>query len=151
MKRLTITRTIAATVTVLAVFLGLPLAGDVHGHRRLAYDYTLNEVVSASEQNLEHTLAPVRAAGGLNRETAEWARLKSMGEVMISAAHHHFVDADGINWKLYLVDSRMAHAYSRAGGQIVLSSAFFSRYQPDDAELAFIIGHEIAHVLCEHE
>jgi len=41
--------------------------------------------------------------------------------------------------------------FGKPADQIVLSAAFLERYQPDDAQLAFIIGHEIAHVLCQHE
>jgi prepilin-type N-terminal cleavage/methylation domain-containing protein len=54
-------------------------------------------------------------------------------------------------WRVFLHDGRTPEAYSRAGGQIVLSAGFLQRYEPDDAQLGFIMGHEIAHVLCQHE
>ena len=140
-------------VALLVLWIGvtIPSAGSVTDYRRVTYEYTVAEVIAAAEHDLESTLAPYRSAGQLNRETRALGRVRHAFAALIKVAMHERPDSRSLTWRVYLHDGRMPEAYSRAGGQIVLSAGFLERYDPDDAQLAFIIGHEIAHVLCEHE
>lgn len=118
---------------------------------RPGYDYTAAEVNAAAETDLELALAPFRLAGKLNRDTAEFARVQQLFARVVDAATQMSDLARDLDWAVYVHEGRLAEAYSRAGGKIVISARFLQHYRPNDAELAFVIGHEIAHALCEHE
>ena len=138
-------------LTALTIGLTIPSAGGLSDDLRVAYEYTSAEVIAATEKDLDLSLAPYKRAGALNRDTPDLVRVKDLSAALIKLAMHESELARNVRWRIYLHEGRLAEAYSRAGGQIVLSAAFLERYQPDDAQLAFIIGHEVAHVLCQHE
>ena len=135
----------------LTIGLTIPSAGGLSDDLSVAYEYTSAEVIAATEKDVDLTLAPYQKAGRLNRNTPDLVRVKDLSAALIKVAMHESELARTLGWRIYLHEGRLAEAYSRAGGQIVLSAAFLERYQPDDAQLAFIIGHEVAHVLCQHE
>jgi Zn-dependent protease with chaperone function len=138
-------------LTALTIGLTIPSAGGLSDDLRVAYEYTSAEVIAATEKDLDLSLASYKKAGRLNIDTPDLARVKDLSAALIKVAMHESESARTLGWRIYLHEGRLAEAYARAGGQIVLSAAFLERYQPDDAQLAFIIGHEIAHVLCQHE
>jgi predicted Zn-dependent protease len=138
-------------LALLIAALTFPTSGGVSNDGRAAYEYTSAEVVAAAEQDLQQSLAPYAKGGRLNRDTPELMRVKAVSAALIKAVRQNSPYAHRIVWRIYLHEGRLAEAYSRAGGQIVISIGFIERYQPDDAQLAFVIGHEMAHVLCEHE
>jgi hypothetical protein len=128
-----------------------PIADEVGEARRPAYEYSADAVDAAAANDLDLTLAPFRQAGKLNRATPELARAQRLFAQLVDGARQRSHLARKLDWALYLHDGKIAEAYSRAGGKVVISSGFLERYRPNDAELAFVLGHEVAHVLCEHE
>ena len=53
--------------------------------------------------------------------------------------------------RLEIVTSTHIDALSFAEGTIVLSEAFVTRLGLDDAQLGFVLAHEVAHILLQHE
>ena len=138
-------------LATLAIGLTIPSASGVADSSRAAYEYSSAEVIAATEKDLNASLASYRKAGQLNRDTPDLMRVKELSAALIKVAMQESELARSLGWRIYLHEGRFAEAYSRAGGQIVVSTGFLERYEPDDAQLAFVIGHEIAHVLCQHE
>lgn len=114
-------------------------------------EYTTEEIVAAAGPDLESSLSAFARAGVLNRTTPEFERVRAIFRRLTDIAKQRSALAQKLDWAIYVHEGRLAEAYSRAGGQIVISAPFLQRYRLNDAELAFVIGHEIAHVLCEHE
>eukprot|EP00026_Physarum_polycephalum_P009174 Phypoly_transcript_09287.p1 GENE.Phypoly_transcript_09287~~Phypoly_transcript_09287.p1 ORF type:complete len:431 (+),score=80.35 Phypoly_transcript_09287:89-1381(+) len=54
-----------------------------------------------------------------------------------------------INWEVRLIDSPVHNAFAIPGGKIFVFSGLLDVTQNDDG-LAFILGHEVAHVLARH-
>ena len=52
-------------------------------------------------------------------------------------------------WQYYVIDSKKANAFVLPGGKIFVYSGLF-KYAKTDAELAAVIGHEVAHALRSH-
>ena len=52
---------------------------------------------------------------------------------------------------LQVVQSERVDAFAVPDGRIMLSEAFVRAHAMDDAQLAFVLAHEAAHVLLEHE
>jgi len=77
--------------------------------------------------------------------------------------HHHFVahvtevarriieatNRPDINWEVRLIDSPITNAFAIPGGKIFVYSGLLGVTKNDDG-LAFILGHEVAHVLARH-
>jgi predicted Zn-dependent protease len=58
-------------------------------------------------------------------------------------------DPNKIPFSFYLVESKTANAFALANGTVLVYSPFFSILE-NEAQLAAIIGHEIAHATQEH-
>jgi predicted Zn-dependent protease len=77
--------------------------------------------------------------------------------------HHHFVshvtqiamriieatERPDIQWEVRLIDSPITNAFAIPGGKIFVFSGLLDVTKNDDG-LAFILGHEVAHVLARH-
>jgi len=58
-------------------------------------------------------------------------------------------EKENYNWKFVVLESDTANAYCLPGGKIVIYSEMF-KVLDNDAELAAIIGHEVAHAIARH-
>jgi predicted Zn-dependent protease len=56
-----------------------------------------------------------------------------------------------IELRLIVVRDEDTAAFSAPGGEIVISERFIDRHALTDAELAFVLAHEVMHVLLHHE
>jgi Zn-dependent protease with chaperone function len=74
------------------------------------------------------------------RADAILARLVDAGQPLTRDAHRHA-------WDVQVVARGVHDAEAFDGGQIRLSAAFVARLGLDDAELAMLLAHEVAHVL----
>jgi predicted Zn-dependent protease len=61
-----------------------------------------------------------------------------------------YVKRQGIQYRFNLIHSDTINAYSIAGGHIWVTTSMFDLIGEDEAELAGILGHEIAHVDSRH-
>jgi predicted Zn-dependent protease len=143
----------AILILLAAPMLGMTttVADGNANERRAAYEYTADETNAAARTDLDLALAPFRLAGKLNRNTPELERVRHLFAQLVDVAKRRSDFARTLDWAVYVHEGRLVEAYSRAGGRVVISAQFLDRYRPNDAELAFVIGHEIAHALCEHE
>jgi predicted Zn-dependent protease len=56
-----------------------------------------------------------------------------------------------LRWQLAIGTNPKEAAWALAGGRMYVSEAFIDEYSMNDDELAFVIGHEMAHALLQHE
>jgi metalloendopeptidase OMA1, mitochondrial len=55
----------------------------------------------------------------------------------------------GFNWEFVVFDSATPNAFCLPGGKVGVYSGLF-KYTANDAELASVVGHEIAHAIARH-
>lgn len=84
------------------------------------YQDTADEVNAAAEMDLGLALAPFRPAGGLNRDTPEFQRVRHLFARVIGVALQRSDLARKLDWALYVHEGRFVEAYSRAGGKIII-------------------------------
>ena len=53
-------------------------------------------------------------------------------------------------WRVAVIQSPEPNAFALPGNHIVVTTALISLYRRSDDELAAVLGHEVAHVVCRH-
>lgn len=90
-----------------------------------------------------------------SRDAAGQARVERVGRNIQHAVERYMADhgmADrlkGYQWEFHLVDDEAVNAWCMPGGRVVVYSALLP-VAKDDAGLAVVLGHEIAHAIAEH-
>lgn len=57
---------------------------------------------------------------------------------------------DDLNWEFNLIESDEKNAFAMPGGKVVVYEGLMNVINGEEAELAAVMGHEIAHVIAEH-
>jgi predicted Zn-dependent protease len=104
---------------------------------------------SAAEAYAEQ-LRQAKAEGKLNTDGALSRRVTAISERLIQQTVAFRQDARDWPWEINVLSSPERNAYAMPGGKIMVYSGLISALQLTDAEIAAVIGHEIAHTLREH-
>lgn len=80
------------------------------------------------------------------------AQIKRIGLNIVAAARKE--DRGGVlppaaQWQFAVIDDKSPNAFAMPGGKIGFNVGMFA-YAPTDDDIAVILGHEVAHVLCQH-
>lgn len=94
--------------------------------------------------------ATAASAGKLNSDVAMTARVKDISKRIIAQAKVFRPDAASWDWQVNVIDSDQVNASCMPGGKIVVYSGLIKKLDLTDAELAAVLGHEVAHALREH-
>lgn len=107
-------------------------------------------VQQGAAQAYQQELQEARTAGTLNRDAALLGRVRGISQRLIPHTATFRPDAPSWNWETNVLASKEMNAYAMPGGKIMVYSGLVERLKLSDAELASVIGHEIAHALREH-
>ena len=95
------------------------------------------------------------ASSQLSSDTKNTAIVKSVGQ-KLAAATERYLKANGLEselknfaWEFNLVKDKQVNAFCMPGGKIVVYEGLLTVAQTE-AELAVVIGHEIAHAVAKH-
>ena len=108
------------------------------------------EVDRAADQSYRKILSEAKAKGLLNRDPAELARVRAIGARLVPVTATFRADAPRWQWEINVIESGEVNAWCMPGGKIAVYSGLIDKLKLSDAELAAVMGHEIAHALREH-
>ncbi len=101
-------------------------------------------------QLYQQTLNEAKSQKALNVDAAQTARVRKISERLIAHVGAFREDARNWKWEVNVIGSDEVNAWCMPGGKIAVYSGFIDKLKPTDAELAAVIGHEMAHALREH-
>jgi predicted Zn-dependent protease len=78
------------------------------------------------------------------------ARIGAVFERVVRAADDLLPALDR-RWQLGVSVNPREEAWALPGGHVYISEAFIDAFEMDDAQLAFVLAHELGHVLLDHE
>lgn len=108
------------------------------------------EVEKGADVAYDQELDKARKQGALNSNSKMHQRVQTISQRLIPQTTVFRPDAKQWQWEINVQDSDDVNAYCMPGGKIMVYSGLIEKLQATDAELAAVIGHEIAHALREH-
>jgi predicted Zn-dependent protease len=138
-----------AAVALLACAAG-PAAADTLSYVPVGLSWSAAEVERATSGNLRAIVDKAEAMQQLGcRRHCE--RLQRVFEALTVQARGQSPHAAALHWSLTVVRSADVEALALPGGQVLISEDFVDRHTPTDEMLAFVLAHEMAHSVLEHE
>jgi predicted Zn-dependent protease len=139
-------RLIAALLLALPGFAGAQALLDFR--RDLAFSET--EVDALAAQEHRERLRALERRGTLGRDPVLLRRLQGILPSLRRAAAYERPDSDRLAWEVHVCSGCDESASAMAGGKLLVSADFIAGLALDDDELAYLLAHEMAHVLAEH-
>ncbi len=127
-----------------------PAAADTLSYVPVALGWSAAEVERATSASLRTIVAKAEAARQLGCRR-HCLRLEAIFARLVVQARGQSPHAQELNWSLTVVQCSDVDALALPGGQVLISEDFIDRHTPTDEALAFVLAHEMAHSVLEHE
>lgn len=127
-----------------------PLTG--RSQLKLISDQSL---VASSAQSYNQMIQKAANKGLLANNTTQGRRVRAIGNRIASSVERYMAQhgmrerVQSLHWQFNLINSREINAFAMPGGKIAFYSGILPVLQ-SDAGIAFVMGHEIGHVVGGH-
>jgi predicted Zn-dependent protease len=108
------------------------------------------EVEQQASQEYSQILVQAQKKGLLNQNPQHVQRVRATAQRLIPHVVVFRPDAPNWKWETNVLTSKDVNAWCMPGGKIAVYTGLIERLELTDAELAAVMGHEIAHALREH-
>lgn len=108
------------------------------------------QVEKGAQEAYSQELQKARSQGALNADPKQHQRVQTISQRLIPHTSVFRPDATQWQWEVNVQSSEDVNAYCMPGGKIMVYTGLIEGLDATDAELAAVIGHEIAHALREH-
>jgi len=112
--------------------------------------FTSAEVDDLAARQYQERLRALDIRGQLDRDPVLAHRLHAIFPRLRRAAAYERPDSVRLPWEVHVCSGCDESASAMAGGKLLFSADFISGLALSDDELAYLLAHEIAHVLAEH-
>jgi predicted Zn-dependent protease len=108
------------------------------------------QVTKAASEEYGKMIAAARQQGALDRDQAQVQRVRKITARLEAQTPVFRPDARNWPWEVHVISSKELNAWCMPGGKIAVYTGLIDQLQLSDAEIAAVMGHEIAHALREH-
>ncbi|CAM4101304.1 M48 family metallopeptidase [Bordetella muralis] len=108
------------------------------------------ELEQEANQQYSDLIQQAKAQGALDRNADQVSRVRAISKRLIAQVGAFRPDAANWAWEVHVLSSDEVNAWCMPGGKIAVYTGLLTQIKPTDAELAAVMGHEIAHALREH-
>lgn len=133
-----------ALVVASAAAAGAPVTGRAQD-MRFSFDELMHETASEYQSYFEH----LEARRGIERDTARARRVERIFRQVLPQALRLHRPSEALRWDVFVLSQGAAN-FALPDGRIFVSAGWARRGRLGDHELALLIAHEIAHVICDH-
>lgn len=107
--------------------------------------------ISSSAQAYSQEMGNFRKEGKLSTDRALIQRINTITQRLVAQAVEMRPDSANWDWSVAVIDDpETANAWCMAGGRMAFYSGLATQVDATDAEIAQVMGHEIAHALANH-
>jgi predicted Zn-dependent protease len=108
------------------------------------------EIEKGAQVAYQQEIDKARQKRQLNTDQQTYQRIQTITRRLIPQTGVFRSDAPQWNWEVNVQTTKDVNAYCMPGGKIMVYTGLVDALSATDAELAAVIGHEIAHALREH-
>jgi Zn-dependent protease with chaperone function len=112
--------------------------------------FSASEIDALAAQEYAARLATLARSGRLDRDPVMEERLRRIMKRLNAAAVYERPSAARLAWEIHTCSGCDETASAMAGGKLLVSIDFIAGNALTDDELAYLLAHEMAHVLAEH-
>ena len=109
-----------------------------------------SEMTQGAQIAYNAVLKEAKTAKKLNTNSAMVKRVRGIANRIIPQTAVFRADAPKWAWEVNVLESDQLNAWCMPGGKIAFYTGIINKLKLTDAEIAAIMGHEIAHALREH-
>ena len=135
-----------------ALLLALPLGAAAQPVLEFRHDlaFSAAEVDADAARAYGARLRTLAGVDELDADPALKARLRYILPRLLEAAAYEKPSSARLAWEVHSCRGCGENASAMAGGKLLVSADFVARLRLSDDELAYLLAHEIGHVLAEH-
>ena len=108
------------------------------------------QIEKGAQEAYRQELQKAKDKRALNTDQQTYQRVQTISRRLIPQTGTFRPDAPQWNWEVNVQTTDDVNAYCMPGGKIMVYTGLIEQLHASDAELAAVIGHEIAHALREH-
>jgi len=105
---------------------------------------------SFAEHIYHERIRKLRAEGKLDRDPALLRRTRRIVDRVRLSAEYERPAAAMLSWEVHSCRKCNENASAMAGGKLLVGEEFIAEIDPTDDELAYLLAHEMGHVIAEH-